>query len=151
MGLPEQVRRLCSGLFCRPAAVGGGVVLGEETPALNCAWMGRSPLQLDAGSLYARPHCLECSHALNPIHLTHYPSAFKTQEDRQVSQEACPPLLRGIGVGALNTTLSTSQGIPHSPLPTLPLRPGSRPKGCLSEPGPWISAAKSWGWDSVRH
>ena len=78
-------------------------MLGEETPALNCVWKGRSPLQLDACSLYAQPHYLECSPALNPIHLTHYPSAFKTQEDRQVSQEACPPLLRGIGVEALST------------------------------------------------
>lgn len=35
MGLPGQVRRLCSGLFCRPAVVGGGVMLGEEILALN--------------------------------------------------------------------------------------------------------------------
>ena len=55
MGLPGQVRRLCSGLFYGPAAVGGGIMLGEETPALNCVWMGRSPLQLDACSLCPAP------------------------------------------------------------------------------------------------
>ena len=30
-----QVMRLCSGLFCAPAEVGGDVVVGEETPALH--------------------------------------------------------------------------------------------------------------------
>ena len=103
MGLPGQVRRLCSGLFCRPAAVGGGIMLGEKTPPLNSVWVGRSPWQLDACCPHAQPHCLECHPASNLIHLTHYPFAFKIQEDRQVSQEACLPLLRGIGTGALST------------------------------------------------
>lgn len=78
-------------------------MLGEKTPPLNSVWVGRSPWQLDTCCPHARPHCLECHPASNLIHLTRYPFAFKIQEDRQVSQEACLPLLRGIGTGALST------------------------------------------------
>ena len=78
--------------------------------------------------LYPRLPCLECLPAPNPVHLTSQPSSFKTQEDRQVSQEAFPPLLRGISTGG------------PSVLHSAPTRNVIRP---------WISAANIWGRDSV--
>lgn len=55
-----QVMRLSSGLFCAPAEVGGDVVLGKETPALNCVCLGWAPLLLLAVTQAPLPGVSSC-------------------------------------------------------------------------------------------